>query len=421
MSRKIIRIIAILFGVFAAAEFLPQLYGVIAVSGSDYKRVIYSEVLQDFIISEFDYSTKKTKSKRLSSTAISRDTKGNYYDEQQVYELAPLENASQLAFDGNFPDSICGLAVTPAMVAAESFTVYYGDRGGVYYGLFDLKDRMSYTSKELQTKDLFAINELGIRFINVDRNVVDTAKTTLFNKVLFVSGFDYPARYMWTPGDRTDAEKLGYFIIDNEGELYRLSMVYGEPEVVSMENPEGKVVNNISFTDAEEFLAFVVTDDGMTYMMDREFNYKRMPLPDVAGCRVSMSANMLYRTFTYGRYGSTDYYVTDRDYNLVDSCSIPSRTYEETAKWRVQQAIFPLTISHTAWDGVIVKWSSVKCFIYLNIILLVLMIVYKKRCHERVLELFSLIDLLVVAVFGVFGFLGVLAMPTIRQKTVSKK
>lgn len=417
MSRKIIRIIAILFGVIAAAELLPQLYRVISVSGSDYKKVIYSEVLQDFIITEYDYGTKNPNSKKQSNNTIYRDTKGNFYSDQQVYELAPLENASQLAFDGNFPDSICGISVTPTMVDAEAFTVYYGDRGGVYYGLFDLKDRMGYSSKEFQTRDLFAINKLGIRFINADSNVVDTVKTAVFNQALFMSGVDYPARYMWTPVDRTDAEKLGYFILDNQGELFRLCMVYGEPEVVGMESPDGKVISNICFADVEEFLAFVITEDGMTYMMDREFGYKRMQLPDVSGCRVSMSANMLYRMFTYSRYGCTDYYVTDREYNPVDSCSIPSQTYEQTTKWRVQQTIFPFTISHTEWNGVAIKCSSPQFFIYLNMALLVVMLIYKKRRGERITELFSIIDLLIVAAFGVFGFLGVLAMPTIKQKT----
>lgn len=57
MYRNIIRAIAVLFAAFAAAMALPGFYRMIPASWhGDYKKIVYSEVLGDFIISKSIYS-----------------------------------------------------------------------------------------------------------------------------------------------------------------------------------------------------------------------------------------------------------------------------------------------------------------------------------------------------------------------------
>ena len=92
MYRNIIRAIAVLFAAFAAAMALPGFYRMIPASWhGDYKKIVYSEVLGDFIISKSIYSDDP--SDRSGIRYEIRDSKGNAYTPEQVDTLAVLENA----------------------------------------------------------------------------------------------------------------------------------------------------------------------------------------------------------------------------------------------------------------------------------------------------------------------------------------
>ena len=135
MYRNIIRAIAVLFAAFAAAMALPGFYRMIPASWhGDYKKIVYSEVLGDFIISKSIYSDDP--SDRSGIRYEIRDSKGNAYTPEQVDTLAVLENASQLIYEGRLPETVCGVAVTPECVSAHDYAVYFGDGGGRDYGLF---------------------------------------------------------------------------------------------------------------------------------------------------------------------------------------------------------------------------------------------------------------------------------------------
>lgn len=91
----------------------------------DYKKIVYSEVLGDFIISKSIYSDDP--SDRSGIRYEIRDSKGNAYTPEQVDTLAVLENASQLIYEGRLPETVCGVAVTPECVSAHDYAVYFGD------------------------------------------------------------------------------------------------------------------------------------------------------------------------------------------------------------------------------------------------------------------------------------------------------
>ena len=129
------------------------------------------------------------------------------------------------------PETVCGVAVTPECVSAHDYAVYFGDGGGRDYGLFDLKDKLSYVSNDYRTQDLFRFGRGGIEFLDAPSNRVDTAKTTAFRRALAGAGFVSPASGAWAPADRTDAETLGYFMTDSRGGLFRMGMCGGAPEV----------------------------------------------------------------------------------------------------------------------------------------------------------------------------------------------
>ena len=318
MYRNIIRVVAVLFAAFAAAMALPGFYRMVPASWhGDYKKIVYSEVLGDFIISKSIYSNDP--SDRSGIRYEIRDSKGNAYTPEQADTLAVLENASQLIYEGRLPETVCGVAVTPERVSAHDYTVYFGDGGGRDYGLLDLKDKLSYVSNDYRTQDLFRFGRGGIEFLDAPSNRVDMAKTAAFRRALAGAGFVSPASGTWTPADRTDAETLGYFMTDSRGGLFRMGMCGGEPEVERIALPEGCVVRNLSFADRPEFLAMMLTEKGEVYRMGRDYTFRRLPLPDTRAMRVAMHGMLLFNKFVYAYHDHTTCYVTDVDYRMIDS------------------------------------------------------------------------------------------------------
>ena len=322
MYRNIIRAIAVLFAAFAAAMALPGFYRMIPASWhGDYKKIVYSEVLGDFIISKSIYSDDP--SDRSGIRYEIRDSKGNAYTPEQVDTLAVLENASQLIYEGRLPETVCGVAVTPECVSAHDYAVYFGDGGGRDYGLFDLKDKLSYVSNDYRTQDLFRFGRGGIEFLDAPSNRVDTAKTTAFRRALAGAGFVSPASGAWAPADRTDAETLGYFMTDSRGGLFRMGMCGGAPEVERIVLPEGCGVRNLSFADRPEFLAMMLTEKGDVYRMGRDYAFRRLPLPDTRGMWVEMHSMLLFNKFIYAYHDHTTCYVTDVDYIKCNKSCFP--------------------------------------------------------------------------------------------------
>lgn len=418
MYRNIIRAIAVLFAAFAAAMALPGFYRMIPASWhGDYKKIVYSEVLGDFIISKSIYSDDP--SDRSDIRYEIRDSKGNAYTPEQVDTLAVLENASQLIYEGRLPETVCGVAVTPECVSAHDYAVYFGDGGGRDYGLFDLKDKLSYVSNDYRTQDLFRFGRGGIEFLDAPSNRVDTAKTTAFRRALAGAGFVSPASGAWAPADRTDAETLGYFMTDSRGGLFRMGMCGGAPEVERIVLPEGCGVRNLSFADRPEFLAMMLTEKGDVYRMGRDYAFRRLPLPDTRGMWVEMHSMLLFNKFIYAYHDHTTCYITDVDYRMIDSCTVSNRTYEQTAKYKVQQIVFPFTVRLTPWRGLRFTWSEGLLWLLVSVCLTGIMVVIKRRRREPLDNPFALADLMIVALFGVYGFLGVLIMPGLGNPNVN--
>lgn len=418
MYRNIIRVVAVLFAAFAAAMALPGFYRMVPASWhGDYKKIVYSEVLGDFIISKSIYSNDP--SDRSGIRYEIRDSKGNAYTPEQVDTLAVLENASQLIYEGRLPETVCGVAVTPERVSAHDYTVYFGDGGGRDYGLLDLKDKLSYVSNDYRTQDLFRFGRGGIEFLDAPSNRVDTAKTAAFRRALAGAGFVSPASGTWTPADRTDAETLGYFMTDSRGGLFRMGMCGGEPEVERIALPEGCVVRNLSFADRPEFLAMMLTEKGEVYRMGRDYTFRRLPLPDTRAMRVAMHGMLLFNKFVYAYHDHTTCYVTDVDYRMIDSCMVGNRTYEQTAKYKAQQVVFPFTVRLTPWHGLRFTWSDGFLWLLVSVCLTGIMAAIKRRRRESLHDPFVLVDLVIVALFGIYGFLGVLVMPGLGNPNVN--
>lgn len=421
MGRNCIRLIAVLFAAFAAAMVLPPLVGRIIPSPGSYSyvKVVYAERLGDFLVSQPDYGKDTGRPGGVEWTI--RDTHGNEYTADAVDTLAVLENASQLIFEGRLPATLCGVGLTPEEVSAADFTMYFGDRGDRSYGLMDLPDQLSYRSQDYRTDDLFRFAEEGIEFIDAAENRVDREKSLRFRKALDAAGFVRPCAWAWKPTDAADAEALGYFLLDARGCLYRMGMCGGEPDVEPIALPGECRLRNLSFCGRPELLALALADDGTLYRMDRDLTFRRLSLPPARNLRVAMHSTLLFRKFVYERSDRTDYYVTDLDFRMLDSCTVAHPPRRDLTRERIIDVLFPLTVRLTPWQGLRFAGSEGWGWAVLNLVWCGVLALLLRRRGESLRNPFVVADLVVTLLLGLYGLIGVLAIPGLGTERNLKK
>ncbi len=402
MVHKILHILAVLFASLAMSLIISYGRGQVYTHG-DYTDVVYSELLHDFIVSSYEYNGD-TENPQLYR--VYRDTQGAIIDESLIDSLCPLNNASQLAFENRFPESVCGVPVT----AREASDAVYHHRivgDGLDYGLYDLIDAHSYLSQQFSTKDLFRFTGKGIEFILPETNSVDIEKTKLFNDALCNAGFRLGKTGIWSPSNRTDLERYGFFVADADGRLFRLSMKEGTPIVEALPQPAGKSIKFISFVDRNEYLAFVVTTDGASYVLSREdYNYRQLPLPSLIDFSVDIDANLLYNTFELTTSDLVLYIVLDKNW-------YPVAQYERERKFMrhvdIKPYYMPIFVYDTAQNGVEIEFSSVYKFIWLNLVLAALTFYLRRR--KGYTRYVQIADTLIVILLGLVGMIGAFAIP----------
>lgn len=421
MLIKIIRIIAVLFAVLAAATVLPRLYYTTFSSGGggDYKTISYSEIIRDFIISEYVYTTDQN---GISGNTVYHDRHGKiYYPKDSIETLLQLDNVSQLAYEGRFPDTICGVAVTPELVSSESFSQYYSSQPGLYYGLCELRDQKSYTTRKLEPRDLFRMTPEGIQFIICETNETDEEKSRIFNESLVNLDFRFPALRMWTSPDKSVSEQIGYYVIDSKDDLYCLSMDLSSPVIQKLEKPDDKNIRNITFGKSPDIRTIMITEDGDTYIQRPDLSYIRLDLPNSLNKSAVLAGNLFYRTFTLPDRNQRTSFVFDRNFQLVDSCTLYFKPTRQSTAGMIGDCLMPLNVGESAWSGFYADWSPVKRFIWFNLILAGITIYYKRKNGYSLSNPFTITDILLVALFGIYGFIGILTFPLKKNREEQSK
>lgn len=409
MTHKILHIIAALFTAAAAALVLPYFCKSSPTFFSHlYTDVVYSEILQDFIFSRYEYVDRDG---QTTAYTVYRDSRGNRIDRSAVDSLCPLNNATQLAFENRFPDTICGVAVT-ARQAEEAVFRHRISMPALDYGLYDLVDSHSYLSQQFNTQDLLRFTATGLEFLLPESNSIDTAKTRIFDRALAESGFEAPMTRIWSPSNRTDIEQLGFFLNDRNGRLFRLSMTEGAPVVEPLARPDDKEVLLMSFGDEEDFLAIVVTTDGSSYLMPRDsVSYQRLPLPSFKGKSVSLSGNLFYYFFTLDAADSTEYVVIDKALRPVNRHTLAHPAPDRAFK--AADYLLPVRITQSASSGIDLRWGDPARFLLVNVVLAIITFVLRRRQGYKLPA--QLIDTLLVLLLGLCGMAGAFAIPYRRN------
>jgi hypothetical protein len=408
MTSRIIRILLILLSVLVLSNILPELYQNSFSRAGGYVNLDYSEILQDFIITDMqEQTTFGTRSQGLYY-----DRKGNTYSEEQVIDLLPIK---QLSTKNLRVDSIHGVDFPVAEILKRKFYSFADFSMGIGYGIKPLYERKTGRVQLTTPTDLFRFKNDGIEFIDAKTNTIDVSKSQLFTNALKVEGFVPPAK-TFTAGGFTDmTEYHGYYLIDSEGKVFRLNMYEGKPLIDKPVNFDQIKIKGIYKDDNYHFYAIMKSVDDLVYIWEKANNTITSlpfdPVLDSYGFNYEDMA--IYRLGTYYMGNKIKKIVIDTNNVVIDRHEINTPNQDSRLYAKIQHFIFPFEIDMYSPDGLgfNLNMNRISNFFILNILLCLAFYRIKKYYHRNTKDIYNRIDMGLILILGVYAFLGALIFP----------
>lgn len=295
---------------------LPWCYSFFTAKASNAPFTLYSSVAERFI--SIGFSEEKGMARQSDD--------GTRYTEEQTDSLLPFFYMRQLMADEKFPDTICGIAVTPkeAQMSTFSFRCSPMDINVKKVPLYPLLESKSRRVDLVMPPDVFRITDKRIEFVNSQTNSIDEDKSQMFTKALLKKGFTFPSRRVaGNPTTRKDYDE-GYIILDSKGRLFHMKQMVGRPYVRHIEQADSISVEHIFITEfkSRKTLAFLTDRNNCFYVVNSE-TYDVVPAGiesyDPQHDGISIFGNMLDWTVSIKRGGNTVHYALNAsDYSLID-------------------------------------------------------------------------------------------------------
>ena len=145
---------------------------------------LWSCVVGDFAVVDF-----------AGDGIVRRDRGGRTYTDREFDSILPTFYARQLLNDERFPDSLCGVAVTPRLLQSENFMFRStpAEINKPRTGLYPLLESMSGRVDLEMPDDVFRITSSGIEFVVMATNRIDRGKSDRFTEAMTRKGFRFPA------------------------------------------------------------------------------------------------------------------------------------------------------------------------------------------------------------------------------------
>jgi hypothetical protein len=270
---KTIRITLIILATLLFAWILPWLMQLATDKPNSYPFAYYSSIINDFGIRE--YNEKKS---------ILTDSKGNLYTENEFDSIVPMMHFRQLAKDGRLPDSLHGREISQRILSAHSFFFRYrpSDRFRPKIKLYPMLESMPKRVDLEMPGDVFRLGH-KIEFIDAETKQVNEEKSLQFDQALKKRGFQGPAKLVAGSPTTRKAYDEGYFIIDNNNQLFHLKRVNGKPFAAQVKLNEGIVPEWIQTTEypTKAFYGFMLSKAGKWYIIATNgYELKEVPTPE---------------------------------------------------------------------------------------------------------------------------------------------
>jgi len=396
---KISRLGMILLVIFISSVFIPQIYWMIFGTRIIPPRVFYSPITNGFLI-------EKVSDKYY----YWENEEGDRFTREEGDSLLPLQSYRILAMKGKLPDSLRGHKLNIDEIRLNNIYLqvkpYYLDTPSIpLYPLFESKPARF----KLEIPEYYFRIKDRIEFVSAETNKVNDSLSTVYNKALIDAGFQFPAyKVFGNPTTRKPFDE-GYFIIDNNNNIFHLKRIHNQPfcanlHIPSSIKPEWLIVREMGL---KEFYALMITRDNKLYLILYK-NYNLQPLPvtgyDPLQHNLKLYGNLFYRSINILSKTDNHTYVTDRNYALLDTLHVQWPGKYDTPAGKISKYLFPFTLrfvdSSSMYTGFYFSpYNFQSLFISLFIFIFTLFFIYKKHKKISALSLLSF-------VFGLYGLIA---------------
>lgn len=303
---------------------LPWCYAFVGASASKTPFTIYSSLLGDFIVMEHSEG----------NGLVRHDTQGNFYTQEVVDSLLPAFYLRQLTADERFPDSICGIAVSPKDIQLTNFTFKASpaDINANQAELYFLLESMSQRVDLEMPSDAFRFTDTSIEFIDMAENQVNESKSALFTDMLSRKGFSFPAIHI--SGNATTRKDYdnGYLIVDKAHKIFHLKNTKGRPYVKAINTPDGIVPEYVFITEFRSRLTigYMVDANHELFVINADGTVHKSGIPsfDPTKDELTIFGNMFDWTVRVSTGTDDFYYAIDaNDYSLIKTCEYKDMRY----------------------------------------------------------------------------------------------
>lgn len=392
-----IKNILIILTTFLISWLLPQLLHLITDEAPERFFVYYSSVEQEFCTISFSEKENKSIRKNIVSN--------KEYTRSEFDSILPLFYYRQLLAEGRMPDSIHGEAIKTADLSKKNLFFRYRpvDKNRPQIPLYTLFESVSGRVNLETPKDMFRIKK-SIEFLTPENNEVNKTKSELFNKELLKFKFNFPPKIVvGNPSPRKPYDE-GYFMIDNENQLFHLKMQKGKPFVRKVHLPDSLNVIHIATVEPEDhsFYAFLFGKDGSVYLLTtNDYQLKQLPIDpiDIDKCSFVVMENPLYWNVNIvSEEGETIYAIDSKTKELIKK-----HIFEQTKYSKAYLSIFfPFELSFKSRNSKFIVPHLHINYYYAQIVNLLLaivfVIVFPKRKYAY--SLFSFIWILITGIFA---------------------
>ncbi|HID38826.1 MAG TPA: DUF4857 domain-containing protein, partial [Calditrichaeota bacterium] len=379
---KISRLGMILLVIFISSVFIPQIYWMIFGTRIIPPRVFYSPITNGFLI-------EKVSDKYY----YWENEEGDRFTREEGDSLLPLQSYRILAMKGKLPDSLRGHKLNIDEIRLNNIYLqvkpYYLDTPSIpLYPLFESKPARF----KLEIPEYYFRIKDRIEFVSAETNKVNDSLSTVYNKALIDAGFQFPAyKVFGNPTTRKPFDE-GYFIIDNNNNIFHLKRIHNQPfcanlHIPSSIKPEWLIVREMGL---KEFYALLITRDNKLYLILYK-NYNLQPLPvtgyDPLQHNLKLYGNLFYRSINILSKTDNHTYVTDRNYALLDTLHVQWPGKYDTPAGKISKYLFPFTLrfvdSSSMYTGFYFSpYNFQSLFISLFIFIFTLFFIYKK--HKKI-------------------------------------
>lgn len=398
--KNIYTIILLIITSLVLAWAIPALVKVGTTTPQNYPFVYYSSLLQDFAIKE-----------KVENKPAFRDTKGNQYTKNQYDSITPLLSFRQLMLTNSMPDSILGVEVDVKTLKEKSIVWKYTPRdiNSPVLDLYSMFESMSGRATLESPEDVFRLKN-KIEFISMETNTVEKEKSDLFQKALTDNKFVFPANKVWGNLSPKKPYDEGYFVLDNNNQLFHIKMVNGKPYV--RDTKAGKNINIAYFNTLEvpdkSIYGFVVTTEGGLYTLNTEgYGLTKFDIPNINinSHSVMLMGNLFYwMVYVTSPEGST--------YNVLKAGTLKKHTdpfivnaqvdgWNKAAQW-----LFPAYVSLSDKDTSYIQPGFVFNFGKAFIISLILAVAFALTIDRKTKLPKRIAHIIMIILFGIPGFIA---------------